>query len=62
MRQPGRIPPHISDKAYASLPDWDKMLIDRQVARLMGIPRVGPAVAREVLAHLGVMLLESDKT
>jgi len=58
MRQTGRIPQAISDKAYASLPDWERMLIDRQVARLMVIPKVGPAVAREVLSHLGALMEE----
>ena len=59
MNGQSKIPTEVSDQAYASLPDWERILIDRQEARLMVIPRVGLAAAREILAHLGALMEES---
>lgn len=53
-----RIPSRIVERVYAQLPDWDKMLIEHQVERLMRIHNVGPMVAREILAHLGALIEE----
>lgn len=58
MNAQARLPAHIVDRAYAKLPDWDKMLIEHQVRKLTGIRNVGPIVAKEVLAHLGALLEE----
>jgi len=60
MKKPGKIPPHIVDRAYDMLPDWDKMLIEHQVRKLTGIHNVGPVVAREIIAHIGLLMEEKS--
>jgi len=58
MKKSGKIPPYIVDQAYAKLSAWERMLIDHQVVRLMGIHNVGPGMAREIVAHIGVAMEE----
>ena len=60
MNAQARLPAHIVDRAYAKLPDWDKMLIEHQIRKLTGIRNVGPLMAREILVHLGVLLEEQS--
>ena len=60
MGAQAKIPAHIVDRAYAKLPDWDKMLIEHQIRRLTGIRNVGPLMAKEIIAHLGALLEEKS--
>ena len=60
MKTPAKIPSQIIDRAYDQLPDWDKMLVEHQVLRLMRIRNVGPIVGLEILAHLGLLLEEAS--
>ncbi len=57
-----KIPPHIVDQAYTKLSEGERMLIDHQVERLIGIRNVGPVMAREIIAHIGVAMEETDET
>jgi len=58
MNAQAKLPSEIIDRAYAKLPDWDKMLIEHEVLRLIRLHNVGPIVGREILAHLGVLMEE----
>jgi len=59
MNTPERIPTaKLIDQAYAKLSLREQMLIDRMAEQLQEIKNVGPLVAREILAHIGVLLVE----
>ena len=53
-----KIPSHSIDRAYAQIPSWERMLLERQVERLQGIRNVGPAMARQIIAHIGAKMEE----
>ena len=57
-----RFTPEMIAKAHAKLSDRERMLLEQQVKRLIQIRNIGELKAREVLACVGAMLSESDKT
>ena len=62
MRTEARIPTaKLINQAYAKLSLQEQMLTDRMTGQLREIKNVGPLVAREILAHIGVLLAEEKR-
>ena len=61
MNTQPKIPSHSIDRAYAQLSDWDKMLLERQVEWLQSIRNVGPAMARQIIAHIEAKMEEMNE-